>query len=614
MKRAHAMPFGAAVEEDGRVRFRLWAPSARRVDLKLNSGGPGQVLPMQAAGDGWFETRTGEARSGTRYMYVIDGGASVPDPASRDQAGDVHGWSIVVDPGEFDWQDADWRGRPWHEVVLYELHVGCFDRSGRYGGVAKRFDELVALGVTAIELMPLAEAPGRRNWGYDGVYLFAPDSSYGDPNDLKLLIETAHRHGLMVFVDVVYNHFGPEGNYLSQYAAPFFTERHHTPWGAAINYDGKQSRAVRDFMIHNALYWLEEYNVDGLRFDAVHSIIDTSNTHILTEIARAVRKSPRDRHVHLVLENDDNAAWPLETAIAGNSGYDAQWNDDLHHALHVIVTERGDGYYRDFADDPVRHLGRALTEGFAYQGEASPHRGGRLRGAPSRHLPPTRFVSFLQNHDQVGNNAFGTRINHIAPPDRVRAAAAIYLLAPSPPLIFMGEEWAASTPFLFFCDFGGDLADNIRRGRRAEFSRFTEFEDPEMRDRIPDPNAAETFDASRLNWSERERTPHREMLGLYRTLLDVRRREIVPRLDRVRGGEAHFEISDRATLGVRWLLGDGAQLMLLARLSDDVGTWMDHHVAGRVLFATHPDAALAPTGPDLPAWSVVWLLAEGASR
>lgn len=614
MKRVHEMPFGAAVEEDGRVRFRVWAPSARRVDLKLNTGGAGRILPMQSAKEGWFETRTDEARAGTRYMYVIDGGAAVPDPASRDQAGDVHGWSIVIDPREFDWQDGDWRGRPWHEVVLYELHVGCFDRSGNYCGVERHLDELVALGVTAIELMPLAEAPGRRNWGYDGVYLFAPEASYGDPNDLKHLIEMAHRRGLMVFIDVVYNHFGPDGNYLSQYAAPFFTERYHTPWGAAINYDGEQSRTVRDFMIHNALYWLEEYNADGLRFDAVHAIIDASGTHILEEIASAVRKSLGGRHVHLVLENDDNATWPLEIGPEGNSGYDAQWNDDLHHALHVVVAGRGDGYYRDYADDPVGHLGRALTEGFAYQGEASAHREGRRRGAPSSHLPPTRFVSFLQNHDQVGNNAFGTRINHIAPLDRVRAAASIYLLAPSQPLIFMGEEWAASTPFLFFCDFGGDLAEKVRQGRRAEFSRFAEFADPKARDRIPDPNAIETFSASRLDWSERGKSPHREMLVLYQTLLNIRRREIIPRLDGIRGGEARFEISDRATLRAQWRLGDGAHLVLLARLSDDASTAVSHQAAGRVLFATHPDAALASTGPAFPAWSVVWFLAESAPK
>src|SRR5690349_21131462 len=385
MKRRHDMPFGAALQ-DGGVRFRLWAPSAKRVEVKLNLGGPGKRVPMKEAGEGWFELVTADARAGTRYMFVVDDGFAVPDPASRDQGGDVHGWSLVVDPETFDWQDEDWRGRPWHEAVFYELHVGTFTRGGRYCGVEERLDALVDLGVTAIELMPLAEAPGRWNWGYDGVYLFAPDASYGQPDDLKLLIERAHKRGLMVFIDVVYNHFGPDGNYLGVYAKPFFTDKHHTPWGSAINYDTEQNKVVRDFMVHNALYWLEEYNADGLRLDAVHAIIDTSRPHILTDIATAVHRRLRDRPVHLVLENDDNAAWLLRKRGDEADGYDAQWNDDVHHALHVAIAGQVDGYYSDYKE-PIGHLGRALTEGFAYQGEPSPHRDGRKRGEPSGDWP-----------------------------------------------------------------------------------------------------------------------------------------------------------------------------------------------------------------------------------
>jgi malto-oligosyltrehalose trehalohydrolase len=402
---------------------------------------------------------------------------------------------------------------------------------------------------------------------------------------------------------VVYNHFGPEGNYLSQYAAPFFTDRHRTPWGAAINYDGENSRVVRDFMIHNALYWLHEYNVDGLRFDAVHAIIDDGRPHVLSEIAAAARQTVTGRHAHLVLENDDNAAWLLR-AMEGEPGFDAQWNDDIHHALHVGVTGQYDGYYRDYAN-PIVHLGRALTEGFAYQGEASVHRDGVRRGERSKHLPPTAFVSFLQNHDQVGNNATGMRINHIAPLEAVRAAAAVYLLAPSPPLLFMGEEWAASSPFLYFCDFGGDLAEAVREGRRAEFARFSAFQSPDARARIPDPTAVGTFLKSRLDWSERQHAPHRETLAFYQALLAIRAREIVPRLKGLRAN-AGFTTAGRGGLHAHWLLADGSRLILRANLSGEPTEVRFEAAEGRVLCATHPEPAHG-TG-TLPAWSVAWFL------
>lgn len=602
MKRIHDMPFGAAVLPDGGVRFRLWAPSMQRVDLRLNTGGSGRTVPMDALDDGWFEAVTTHARAGTRYMFALENGMLVPDPASRDQAGDVHGWSVVVDPGEFAWRDAAWRGRPWHETVVYELHVGSFSRSGTYAGVADRLDELKALGVTAIELMPVAEAPGDRNWGYDGVYLYAPDSTYGRPRDLKLLVEAAHAKGLMIFLDVVYNHFGPEGNYLPVYAAPFFTDRHRTPWGAAINYDGNRSRPVRDFMIHNALYWLEEYNFDGLRLDAVHAIIDESTPNILDEIAQTVRARLPDRQIHLVLENDDNAARFLARGDGGG-GYDAQWNDDLHHALHTLVSGQADGYYGDYAKRGVWHLGRALAEGFSYQGEASEHRGGARRGEPSRHLPPTAFVAFLQNHDQVGNNAMGERISHVAPPEAVRAAAAVYLLAPSVPLLFMGEEWGASSPFPFFCDFGEDLADSVREGRRKEFARFEKFRDPAARERIPDPLALATFRAAQLDRAEQARSPHAEYLAHYRRLLEIRHKEIVPRLPGVDGNAGTFEAGD--ALGVAWRLGDGSRLTLDANLSAREAPGRPR--PGRVLFATHE-----ADGARLPPWSVVWRIEGGA--
>jgi malto-oligosyltrehalose trehalohydrolase len=451
---------------------------------------------------GWFRRVAQSARPGTRYRYRIDGDLRVPDPASRWNPEDVHGPSEVVDPAGFDWHDDDWTGRPWQEAVIYELHVGTFSPEGTFAGVERRLDYLVDLGVTAIELMPVADFPGTRGWGYDGALLFAPEASYGRPEDLKRLVQAAHARGLMVFLDVVYNHFGPEGNFLHVYAREaFFTERHHTPWGAGINFDGPESRTVREFFVHNALFWLEEYRLDGLRLDAVHAIADDSPVHILRELAEAVRSGPgRGRRVHLVLENDANQARFLARLPSGEARwYDAQWNDDVHHALHVALAGERDGYYRDYAQDLLRQLGRCLAEGFAFQGEPSDYRDGEPRGEPSAHLPPAAFVNFLQTHDQVGNRAFGERLAALAEPDALAAAATVILLAPSPPLLFMGEEHAAPVPFLYFCDFGPDLARAVTAGRRQEFARFDRFADPAARSAIPDPNDPRTFQRSKLD-------------------------------------------------------------------------------------------------------------------
>ncbi len=443
--RRHHMPYGAELTEDGSVRFRLWAPGARQIDLCLQREDGERLIAMSHRDAGWYELVTREAGASDRYRFRIDGDMRVPDPASRFQPEDVHGPSEIVDPAAFDWHDEDWRGRPWEETVLYEVHVGTFTPEGSFRAIEERLDYLADLGVTAIELMPVADFPGRRNWGYDGVLPYAPDGSYGRPEDLKHLVQCAHQRGLMVFLDVVYNHFGPEGNYLHVYAEPFFTERHHTPWGAGINFDGSGSRDVRDFFIHNALYWLEEYHLDGLRLDAVHAIADDSQPDILQELAVRVHAGPgRNRHVHLVLENDHNAARYLVRSEDGSPRlYVAQWNDDAHHALHLLATGESDGYYEDYADAPTDHLGRTLTEGFAYQGDPSAYRHGERRGEPSSHLPLTAFVNLLQNHDQVGNRALGERIDRLADPRALRAVTAILLLAPSPPLLFMGQEFLA---------------------------------------------------------------------------------------------------------------------------------------------------------------------------
>lgn len=591
--RRHDMTFGAQTGADG-VRFRLWAPGCDAVTLCLGSGTHEAELPMGACGDGWFERTVRDAGAGTRYRYAVNDSLRVPDPASRFNPDDVHAASEVIDPAAYAWQDAAWRGRPWEEAVVYELHVGTFSPQGSFAGVTARLDHLVALGITAIELMPVADFPGARNWGYDGVLPFAPDSRYGRPEELKALVDAAHARGLMVLLDVVYNHFGPEGNYLHLYAEPFFSRRHHTLWGAAINFDGADSRPVREFFIHNALYWLTEYHFDGLRLDAVHAIADDSTPHILDELAQRVHEAVvPGRHVHLVLENDANEARHL-----GPGRYAAQWNDDIHHALHVIATGEVDGYYADYADDPLRHLGRCLAEGFAYQGEASAYRGHAARGEPSAQLPPQAFVAFLQNHDQVGNRAFGERITRIAPEAAVRAAAVIVLLAPAVPLIFMGEEFAATTPFPFFCDFGDDLRAAVTEGRRHEFRRFARFADPVAQAAIPDPNAPATFAAARLDWG----AAREDWLATYRGLLKLRREAIVPRLRGMGGNAGTFRKLGPGCLQAEWRLGDGAMLRLLANLS--ASPFIAAPPPGETLFALATMAGQGALGP----WAVLWTL------
>jgi maltooligosyltrehalose trehalohydrolase len=612
VKRSYSMPFGAECRDDGSVRFRLWAPAARNVDVCLVRDARYSQLQMDRCAQGWFELVTDAASPGARYRFRINGGQEVPDPASRFQPLDVHGPSEVIASDSFDWHDNQWHGRRWEEVVIYELHVGVFTSAGKFSSVRERLDYLVDLGITAVELMPVADFPGLRNWGYDGVLPFAPDSSYGRPDDLKMLVQSAHDRGLMVFLDVVYNHFGPEGNYLNLYAPQFFTDRHRTPWGKAINFDGPQSRIVRDFFINNVLYWLNEYHFDGLRFDAVHAIIDDSTPHFLGELAAGVRASvAEDRHIHLILENDHNQARYLQRGEdCCPRAYDAQWNDDIHHALHLLITDERDGYYSDYVDQPIDRLGRCLVQGFSYQGEPSIFRNGHARGESTAGLSPTAFVSFLQNHDQVGNRAFGERIATIADPAAVRAAAAIVLLAPSPPLLFMGEEFGAKTPFLFFCDFEKGLAEAVAAGRRNEFARFARFNDPAVRAGIPDPNAAATFESSRIDWENSVREPHAGWLRFYRQLLRLRRQYIIPRMAGVCAIDASYEVLAERALMARWQFRDGSKLTLAANLTSTspAEVFSPIPAASEIIFATEKIDADDLRDRTLPAWSVVWSL------
>ena len=601
MKHRHPMPFGTELARPGGVHFRLWAPKAQRVELEWRKGTAAaaeQELPMQPSGDGWHELSVPQAGAGTRYAFRIhdgsdDEGMLVPDPASRCNPDDVHAESEVLDPEAYDWCDDAWQGRPWHEAVAYELHVGCFTPEGSFAAATRRLPELAALGITAIELMPVADFPGARGWGYDGVLHFAPDASYGRPDELKALVDQAHALGMMVLLDVVYNHFGPDGNYLHAYCPPFFNEARHTPWGAAINFDAAGCKSVREFFVHNALFWVEEYRFDGLRLDAVHAIHDRSATHIACEIGAALRQGPgRERRVHLVLENDRNEAHKLARDAGGRvQCADAQWNDDFHHGVHVLLTGEADGYYAGFADAPAGHIARSLAEGFAFQGQGQPP-----RGEPSMHLPSNAFVAFMQNHDQVGNRAFGERINELADARRLDAAYACLLLAPHVPMLFMGEEFAASTPFLYFCDFGPGLAEAVTRGRREEFKRFAVFRDQAARERIPDPNSESSFAASKLRWDERAAPGHAERLALVRRLLELRHRELVPHLGAQRqGGSWHC---DGAVIRVEWSLGDETTWQLLANLGDETA-WAQPARAGTTIYTMHvaDDAGLLRLEP-----------------
>jgi malto-oligosyltrehalose trehalohydrolase len=593
MRCCHELPFGAELKPEG-VRFRVWAPRHHAVSLQLEAP-EAATIPMDREPGGWFSVTTADAGPGSRYRYLVDGKA-FPDPASRRQPESVHGPSEVVDPRAYVWSDLGWRGRRWEEIVLYELHVGTFSETGDFAGATRHLDHISALGATAVELMPVAEFPGGRDWGYDGVFLFAPASQYGPPDSLKRLVEACHARGLAVFLDVVYNHFGPEGNYLPAIAPDFFTDYYHTPWGAAIDFSGPNSRPVRDFFIANALYWLEEFQLDGLRFDAVHAIFDESEPDIIGEIGQTVRRRVIDREIHLVLENDRNEARYLKRTSGRTAGFTAQWNDDLHHVLHVLATGDTSGYYADYAARPAEHLGRALAEGFAYQGEASPFRGGKRRGEASGELPATAFVSFLQNHDQVGNHPFGTRIAARANEAVLHAGIAIVLLSPQIPLLFMGEEWASVQPFAFFCDFEPGLADSVREGRRREFAHFPDFQDEASRERIPNPTALSTFEMSHLDWAEPRAEPHASWLARYRRLLAIRAREIIPRLAGIGPFAGSYRVLGEKAVRVRWQLGDGSRLLLLANFAGESTTVPPEVAESRPLYTSaEPGAAYSAT-------------------
>jgi malto-oligosyltrehalose trehalohydrolase len=582
--------FGPRLTDKGAI-FRLWAPAAQRVDVLLGD----KQHPLKPGDDGWFAAEIAGVKPGATYRFKIDGKTDVPDPGSRFQPDDIAGPSEVIDHKTYPWRAADWRGRPWEEAVLLETHVGTFTPEGTYRTMIDRLDHLVATGITALELMPLADFAGKRNWGYDGVLWYAPDAMFGRPDDLKALIDEAHLRGLMVFLDVVYNHFGPEGNYLGLYAPNFFGGA-DTPWGSAIDY---RLPEVRAYAIENAVAWLRDYRFDGLRLDAVHAIVEQGEIPMLHELSREVGKLAADtgRQIHLVLENDDNRATLLDSATNPPRGkYRAQWNDDYHHAWHVLLTGEDKGYYSDYAPKPLDHIVQALGSGFAYQGQPSAHREGAERGEPSNELAPAAFVNFLQNHDQIGNRALGDRLEVLAKPHAIEAALAITLLAPMVPMLFQGEEWGSTAPFPFFCDFEGDLANAVRNGRKKEFAAAYE----KYGDEIPDPLDERAFKSAFIDWDSRESTAGRKRLTLVCELLALRRQHIVPRLAGARFGKA--EAGDNGLLTAYWKMGDGSMLHLTANLSNKTVTPAQPET-GTTIWGNTSNGVGTP-------WSVAWRIGD----
>jgi maltooligosyltrehalose trehalohydrolase len=505
---------GATRDCSGRWRFVVWAPQQEKVDLHLLSG-QDRTLKMERDELGYYQALADDVTARSRYYYRLSSGSERPDPASRFQPEGVHGPSAMVDPSGFPWTDDAWKAPPLEETVFYELHVGTFTHEGTFAGVIPHLDRLADLGVTTIELMPIAQFPGSRNWGYDGTYPFATQNSYGSPRDLQKLVDVAHAKNLAVALDVVYNHLGPEGNYLPEYG-PYFTNYYQTPWGAALNFDGPHSDEVRFFYIQSVLYWLEHFHIDALRLDAIHSIYDASALPFLAELSQSVKalSTRLGREIHVIAESDLNDARTISPIDRGGIAMDAQWSDDFHHSVHTLLTAENSGYYADFGD--IHHLAVTLHNGWYYAGQYS-----RVRKRRHGNTPPPgskHFVVCSQNHDQVGNRAMGQRLSSLVSFESLKLAAGITILSSFVPLLFMGEEYGETAPFLYFTSHHDpQLADAVRLGREAEFAQF------QWQGTVPDPQAESTFAASRLNPSLADEEPHRTLQRFYKTLLQFRR-------------------------------------------------------------------------------------------
>jgi maltooligosyltrehalose trehalohydrolase len=575
------------------TRLAVWAPKPERVAVQLGQ----EQRPLTRDVQGWWSLEVPDLQPGGDYAFVLDGGDPRPDPRSRFQPHGVHGPSRVFDTAAFVWDDGGWQPPPLETGLVYELHVGTFTPAGTFAAAIQRLDHLVALGVTHVELMPVVEFPGQHGWGYDGVSLWAPHHAYGGPFGLQQWVNACHRRGLAVLLDVVYNHLGPDGNYLSQYG-PYFTSRYATPWGDAVNFDGPDSDEVRRYFLENAAFWFREYHVDGLRLDAVHAILDTSAVHFLEELAgeTAALSAQLGRRLVLIGESDLNDPRLIRSSAQGGYGLDAQWSDDYHHALHSVLTGEQDGYYQDFGR--LADVAAALQGGYVYAGSYSPHRR-RRHGRPLGHVPPQRLLGYLQTHDQVGNRARGERLSQLIPPALLKVGAALVLTAPFVPMVLQGEEWGAGTPFLYFTDHQDErLAEAVSAGRRTEFASFGW--DPAG---IPDPQAAETFQQSRLDWNELEHSPHFELLDWHRQL--VRLRRAWP--DLYAGGFPGIAVAfDEAA---RWLAFRRGALQVVCNLGQaaQLVPLLPGAGCARVLLASAPSGPMGSDRLQLPGQSVAIL-------
>jgi maltooligosyltrehalose trehalohydrolase len=613
MAESWQLDLGARVIGPDRVRFKVWAPFIQRMAVELTER-DGSAIPMQPSEGGRFDIIVDGVRPGSRYRYLLEGKTGRPDPVSRSQPQGVHGPSAVVDPASYHWTDGSWRGLPLEDFVIYELHVGTFTEEGTFDAIIPHLSYLKeTVGITAIELMPVAEFPGRRNWGYDGVHPFAPQSSYGGPGGMKHLVDACHATGLAVVLDVVYNHLGPEGNYLGEFG-PYFTDRYRTPWGSAINYDGPDSDPVRQYVLDNALYWVTEYHVDALRLDAIHGIFDFSATHILKDIASAVHEQADhlNRQIVVIAESDLNDARVIDHPSVGGYGLDAQWNDDFHHALRVVLTGEQKGYYQDFHG--LTDLATAVRDGFVYNARYSAYRR-RRHGNSSQHCRPSQLVVFSQNHDQIGNRAVGDRLSTQLPWDALKVIGALVLLSPNVPLLFMGEEYGETAPFQYFIEHGDpSLVEAVRQGRKREFARFGWR--PED---IPDPQDPATFERSRLNWeelSDRQAALLRwtgALIGLRKNVAPLGAEDAKTLRHRVWAFEA-----EQVLVVHRWA-EEGSQAMLVlgfnkapvtVTLREPQGTWrlqadsmaIDFGGAGQDAMPTHLGVSLQGTRVTLPAY------------
>lgn len=573
------------------VRFRLWATGQDNVTLRLS----GKDQAMNPVGDGWFELQASGVSPGAEYNFVLADGTVVPDPASRAQKAEVNGPSLVIDPSQYSWQNRDWKGRPWEETVVYEMHFGTFTPEGTFRAAIEKLPYLANLGITMLEVLPLSQFGGNRGWGYDGVLLYAPHSAYGTPDDFKAFVDAAHGQGLSVVLDIVLNHFGPEGNYLPLLSPDFFHKERMTPWGAGIAYDVD---AARRYMVEAPLYWLKEYNLDGLRFDAIDQIEDTSEKHVLIEIAERIRAEITSRPIHLTTEDSRNVIFLHPRDDEGSAPlFTGEWNDDFHNAIHVLATGETHAYYQDFAEAPEKLVARVLAEGFAYQGEISAQ-SGEKRGVKSSGQPPVAFVDFIQNHDQVGNRAQGERLIELAGAGRTQVLLASLLLSPHIPLLFMGEEYGETNPFLFFTDFHGDLAKAVREGRAREFQGHAGHEG----ESVPDPNAETTFEMSKLDWQKPDSEAGKKWLALTSELLALRQIHIVPLLSTADGESGNVVKTAKGLVAVTWTFPNGT-LSIAFNIGEQSQPLPEQ--PGQILFAW-PKAET-----ELPPNSIIVRLASG---